>query len=233
MKRLLITIIAIVVCVIDMQAQDAYISTDTSAISLEQQLLSDNLPKRAFQCNIEVGAQFTSNSVALQDGVFRYPSAGADLDVSLGVRTSKSVFVGAGVGFHSEFGDSNIGPAGHKTSVKTTIMTLPIYLDSRFYIVTKSGICPFVNANIGGYVPLLTKGEFSHTSVPTADTDVHLKGGFYAQVGLGLDIKRFQICIGYRMFTNKEWGAKNGVNSYGFIKMGVRIGKDVAQYKKP
>lgn len=230
MKRPLFTIIAVVVCVVDMQAQTADMLTDSSKISSEQQLLNNNLPKRAFQCNIEVGAQFTSNSIALNSGTFRYPSAGPDLDMSFGVRASQSVFIGAGVGFHSEFGDSNVGPAGNKISVTTAIMTLPIYLDSRFYI-TQYSVRPFFNANIGGYVPLLSKGEFSSVS-ESADTNVRLKGGFYVQLGFGFEVSRFQMCIGYRMFTNKEWGAKNGVNSYGFVKIGVRFGKNVAPYKK-
>ena len=65
-------------------------------------------PISAFQCNLEVGAQFTSNKMFIVDRNYKFPSGGADLDMSFGARITKLAFVGVGLGIHSEFANPTI-----------------------------------------------------------------------------------------------------------------------------
>ena len=225
-------------------------------------------PISAFQCNLEVGAQFTSNKMFIVDRNYKFPSGGADLDMSFGARITKLAFVGVGLGIHSEFAnptiilmvDDRYNHSGkniplHRglytiTSTKfpsnITLVTLPIYLDVRIYIPNKSIVTPYFLAHFGGYLPIVNKGEIKNDTgepykivVPEKDHWVtknfedicdfteDIKGGFYMQLGFGFEVKRFQMSMGYRMHTMDD-----ALRHYGFIKLGVRLGREVAPYKK-
>lgn len=139
-------------------------------------------PISAFQCNLEVGAQFTSNKMFIVNGNYKFPSGGADFDMSFGARITKLAFIGAGVGIHSEFANPTITlwvaedykPNGtvpsHKGLVSMlrkefpsniTLVTLPIYLDVRVYVPNKSIVTPYFLAHLGGYLPIVTQGKIN------------------------------------------------------------------------
>ncbi|MBQ0090838.1 MAG: hypothetical protein KBT27_16040 [Prevotellaceae bacterium] len=209
------------------------------------------LPTSAFQCNFEVGAQFTSNKMFIVNGNYKFPSGGADFDMSFGARITKLAFIGAGVGIHSEFANPTITlwvaedykPNGtvpsHKGLVNMlrkefpsniTLVTLPIYLDVCVYVPNKSIVTPYFLAHLGGYLPIVNKGEINEIKdmgYTYNFMENYHKGGFYMQLGFGFEVKRFQMSMGYRMHTMDD-----ALGHYGFIKLGVRLGREVAPYKK-
>lgn len=183
-------------------------------------------PTMAFQCNIEVGGEFTHNNFFTEGYYYNFPSGGVDLDATFGVRASKLAFLGAGLGVHSEFANTTVKASGYSFPCHLAIWTMPLYVNSRVYIPTKVDVNPFVDASIGGYVGLSSKSEVTING-QNYSTNNAVGGGFYIQLGLGLEIKRFMLGSGYRMIT-----ASDGLGNYGYVKLGVRVGKNVAPYKK-
>lgn len=184
-------------------------------------------PKVAFQVNLELGAQFAVNRFKIENEKYDFPSGGCDLDVSLGARLTQLVFVGAGLGFHTEFANTYLKVSGEKYPIDMKIYTLPIYVDTRVYIPNKTIVTPYFLVNLGGYVPIVTSGEIQNKSGDVYNFKADASGGFYMQLGWGMEIKRFQMSIGYRLHTTDD-----APGHYGFIKFGARLGRNVEQYKK-
>lgn len=210
-------------------------------------------PISAFQCNLEVGAQFTSNKMFIVDRNYKFPSGGADFDMSFGARITKLAFIGAGLGLHSEFANPTItlwvvedkpnrtipshkGLEGLVNTLRKdfhsniTLVTLPIYLDVRVYVPNKSIVTPYFLVHLGGYLPIVNKGEINEIKdmgYTYNFMENYHKGGFYMQLGFGFEVKRFHMSMGYRMHTMDD-----ALGHYGFIKLGVRLGREVAPYKK-
>lgn len=184
-------------------------------------------PKVAFQVNLELGAQFAVNRFKIENEKYDFPSGGCDLDVSLGARLTQLVFVGAGLGFHTEFANTFLKVKGEKYPIDVKIYTLPIYVDTRVYIPNKTIVTPYFLVNLGGYVPIVTSGEIQNKSGGVYNFKAESSGGFYMQLGWGMEIKRFQMSIGYRLHTTDD-----APGHYGFIKFGARLGRNVAPYKK-
>lgn len=183
-------------------------------------------PTMAFQCNIEVGGEFTHNNFFTEGYYYDFPSGGVDIDATFGVRATKLAFLGVGLGVHSEFANTNVKASGYSFPCHLAIWTMPLYVNSRVYIPTKVDVNPFVDASIGGYVGLSSKSEVTING-QNYSTNNAIGGGFYIQLGLGLEIKRFMIGSGYRMLTES-----GGLGNYGYVKLGVRVGKNVAPYKR-
>lgn len=202
--------------------QSAISETPKNDSSMAQQQ-NDSLSKNAFQCNLELGAQFTSNNVSILEENYKIPSGGVDFDLSFGARITKLAFVGVGFGIHGEFIDTSIKVSGQNVAIKATSVTIPIYLDGRIYVPTKVDASPFFLAAIGASVALPEKGKVSDISVYNQQS----KGRFFMQLGLGFEAKRFQMSMGYRMHAGL-----GDIGNYGFIKIGARFGKNVAPYKK-
>lgn len=209
---------------VQMYEQSAISETPQNDSSMAQQQ-NDSLPRNAFQCNLELGGQFTFNNIDLGGESYRYTSGGVDFDLSFGARITKLAFVGAGVGIHSEFASPTFSINKTDYTFGITFVTMPIYVDSRLYVpTTKEGVNSFFLVHLGGFIPLSTKFEFANSyEFGPKNQD----GGFYMQLGPGFEAKRILMSIGYRMLVfNGEIG------NYCFIKIGVRIGRNVAPYKK-
>ena len=187
----------------------------------------EDAPQIAFQLNLEGGAQFAENRFKIENVKYDFPSGGFDFDASCGARITQLVFVGAGLGFHTEFANTYLKVSGERYPITMLILTLPIYVDARVYIPNKSIVTPYFLANVGGYVPIVTSGVIQNKSGDVYNFKADASGGFYMQLGLGMEIKRFQMSIGYRMHTTDD-----ALGHYGFIKFGARLGRNVAQYKK-
>lgn len=209
-------------------------SATTSSVTTQEKTSSSETtvytypaqPTMAFQCNIEVGGEFTHNDFYTNGYYYDFPSGGVDLDAIFGVRASKLAFLGAGLGVHSEFANTDVKVSGYSFPCHLAIWTMPLYVNSRVYLPTKVDVNPFVEASLGGYIGLSSKSEITISGHKYSINNT-VKGGFYLQLGLGLEIKRFMIGSGYRMLTTSD-----GLGHYGYVKLGVRVGKNVAPYKK-
>lgn len=129
-------------------------------------------------------------------------AGGPSLDFSFGARTSKYLYIGAGVGFHNVIGDPRWAS----------------YYESQIW-------WPFLifTSDIKGYIPTRVKGLYPRF-------DLSLGGGwdlyevcpvFYMSFGAGFDYRRFSFGIGYQMPCSCD----DDLLHLGYIRLGVRFGK--------
>lgn len=180
-----------------------------------------------FQLNFDLDGNFSYISGATNGVYYSDPFTigGISIGLGAGVRVRKFAFIGAAFNFFGDWGKTTIrNTIDRKTSTKNCeLWVVPIYLDTRWYLPTKGRTFPFWEIGIGGYVGLSGKvttdlsawgeGVETVTAVP--------KGGFYFTTGLGVELKRLVLGIGYKYFDNSTFR-----DHYGYVKLGISIGRN-------
>ena len=82
---------------------------------------------------------------------------------------------------------------------------IPLGVDLRGYIPVTENARIFVDCSLGGFFGI---------------SDIQGLNGFTCQVGAGIEISRFTLGLGYNALV------KQGTLNSGFIKLGIRIGKN-------
>jgi len=198
------------------------------AASLQAQTeVMDEARVAAMQINAEIGCHFRQ-AVEEQAGyeTHDFIPAGFCADLGLGVRITRWIYIGASVGAHSEYALKEILttiPDGRHIPFSTYRWVMPVYADARLFIPSKLNMNPFVEGSAGYYWGLTG----NKTTDGVEDTFMP-QNGLFAQVGVGVDFRRFMVSIGYRYFEKAEWGQPH----YAYAKVGLRLGKNVNCDKK-
>ncbi len=182
----------------------------------------------ALQVNAEIGCHFRkAEEMQAAYEPHSFMPAGFCADVGVGLRATRWVYIGAGVGAHSEYAlKEALEPImpDHNVPFSTYRWVMPFYADLRLYIPAKLNMNPFVEGSVGYYWGLTgnkTIDEVEYTFKP--------QGGLFAQGGAGVDFRRFMVSIGYQYFKNAEYGKPH----YLYAKIGVRLGYNVNCDKQP
>ena len=210
--------------------------------------------KVAFQMDIEIGGRArwgyiptSSTGIAyeheggvsfLNIGGNNTVTGGPSANVNLGVRINNSYFIGVGAQFNANFGKTKatLGTTSDLT-VHVMNLCLPIYGAFKVYIPRTSGVCPYFDLGIGGYLP----DWYQLTSKNLADYNLTLpegfkatiegekikfqadKGGFYLHAAVGIDNDHLQVSAGYELTTSTE-DVNTRLYHNIFAKIGFRIG---------
>ncbi|MCQ2342222.1 MAG: hypothetical protein MJZ75_01835 [Paludibacteraceae bacterium] len=182
--------------------------------------------KLGFQVNLEMGCQFRNAEVNLPGcESHSFMPCGFDGSVGLGLRATRWVFVGMGIGAFSEYALKEIVTDAYTDETlpyKTFRWVMPIYLDARIYIPTPKDMDPFVEGSVGGYFCLDKYAELAGNELP-----MDVNKGIFAQAGVGVDFRKFVVSAGYRYYNHAEGGSHN----YCYVKIGFRCGKPVNRDK--
>ena len=139
------------------------------------------------------------------------PAGGIGLDGIDGVRINKYCFFGLGLGLYAEF--ANVRGA--------TVATLqsPIFADFRVYIPNKArGFYPYFETSVGPLINYFQTASYMGYRAFGKSVSVYA----FFRLNAGLDYNRFSLGIGYEL-----WGDTEAISNFGFVKIGIRIGKDV------
>lgn len=163
-----------------------------------------------FQANINGGVLFNNH-------------VGGAWDVSLGVRINRYFFVGFEAGFglypytvyleYGHFEENDVYVVDGQDSYTAYGASIPLAVNFKVYLPLKKEIYPHLNLSSG-----FNFGIWS----------------LYTQMGLGVDIKRFSIEMGYQLlpwsgdyYRNSDgYSLSTRLDSHlGYIKLGVRLGR--------
>ena len=110
-----------------------------------------------------------------------------------------------------------------QTGLRSVIETVELYTAYNYYSRTLfEGYVP-LGVDLKGYIPVAKNARiFVDCSLGGffGVGDIQGLNGFTCQVGAGIEIKRFTLGLGYNALV------KQGTLSTGFIKLGIRIGKN-------
>lgn len=163
---------------------------------------SDNKKYPRYQGYLEFSGFFAN--------VQGYTVGGIGLDGIDGVRFNKYVFLGLGIGLYGEWASTNYVSVGY--------INVPIFADLRAYIPTNiDDFYPYFETAIGPMINFYQR--VSYDNKRSLSTNVNAYAFF--RLNAGFDYKRFSFGVGYEL-----WGNSSGVDNWGFIKLGVRLGKD-------
>lgn len=166
---------------------------------------------------------------------------GPAANVNLGVRINDSYFIGAGAQFNANFGKTKATLETKDSDIKVNVMNLclPIYGVFKVYVPRKSGVCPYFDLGIGGYLPdwyQLKSKDFANYKLVLPEGSTATiegekikfqtdKGGFYLHAAVGVDNDHFQVSAGYELTTATENENVNTRLYHNiFLKLGFRIG---------
>lgn len=174
---------------------------------------SDNVNteiKNVFQANFDVAGIFGIDEISYSGYYIGYAYGGPTIDAIFGVRLRKFAFVGAGISFQTSFTNIPI------YAVQEIDMLLPLFANAKLYYPTKLNINPYLDVNIGGYIGLPSRATANGIVIQDK-----LPDGLYFRVGAGLEIKRFNIGVGYQLCKPKSFDPSH----IGYVKLGIRVGK--------
>lgn len=145
--------------------------------------------------------------------IFNADALGTTADVSVGVRVGKSLYAGLHTGVHSELNiyteyeyDYDTGKVESEKELEAYTY-IPLGVNLKGYLpIGNEKIYPYLNCSLGGFIGV---GE-----------DMRNFNGFFAQVGAGIDIRRFSVGLGYSCIH------KFGTANMGYVQLGVRFGKN-------
>lgn len=218
--------------------------------------------KITFQSYIEVGALFGTNTILDDidklDDVVGFPIskfidkpiiAGPAIDIVAGARLNDYVFLGIGLGFQAKImkikASENIAGVNAKGELKETMLSLPLYLNTRVYYPKNIKCMPYLDLSIGGNFGLThhikASVSFNKDSY-SLDDSYKWANGFLLKVGFGIDIKRFSIGVGYQMtrllgkVELPEYGKikiseiedlvqHDLYEHMGYVRVGIKLGK--------
>lgn len=150
-------------------------------------------------------------------------AGGFGIDGIDGCRFNQYFFFGAGVGFYGEFYSTEVTTVGGSATLSLATLQTPVFADLRIYIPTRIvGFYPYFETSIG---PLFN--YYTHTKISSGRNEVNsystnLNVGAFFRLNTGLEVKRFVFGIGYEL-----WGDSKEQSHIGFIKLGVRFGKNL------
>ncbi|MCQ2311446.1 MAG: PorT family protein [Paludibacteraceae bacterium] len=216
--------------------------------------------KITFQSYVEVGALFGKNN--LLDDVDKLKKllnvpisidysmlAGPSVDFVAGARLNDYLFLGVGLGFQLKTMTTDISTtiAGYKIEgdLRETMLSLPLYVNARVYYPKNIKCMPYFDLSIGGNFGLTDQLKIDASASSEYESykeSLKWANGFLLKVGLGLDIKRFSIGIGYQMtrllgkIELPEYGkisisdvediVQHDIYEHmGYVKIGVKLGK--------
>ena len=207
-----------------------------------------------FQMNVEVSGRarwgaipstflgtIGSRSYNINNGNTLSGGPGANID--LGLRFNDAYFIGVGAMFCSNFGDLRVNEKdamGNDYTIHAVDMYLPIYGVFKVYIPSSSGVDPYFDLGIGGYLPdwyvlksdfiseygskIEFNNKFKDLSVEGERVSFGVsKGGLYFHAAVGVDINSFNISTGYELTTDNDGGSTRLYHNI-FAKVGFRIG---------
>lgn len=141
--------------------------------------------------------------------IFTADGAGPTFDISAGIKVYDYFYAGIATGFHTSFTPYEYSYSNSYFTVYDTDTLfeayIPIGINLKGYLTKGQKGNPYVNCTLGGFIGV---GD-------------SLAGwnGFHCQVGMGVDIKRFTIGMGYNALV------KVGAAHLGYFKLGYRFGR--------
>lgn len=149
---------------------------------------------------------------AMAGTIFNADAFGTTVDVGVGVRVGKALYAGLQTGVHSELLIYTEYEYDYDTQVIESereleaYMYMPLGVNLKGYLpIGNEKIYPYLNCSLGGFIGVDDLSGFN---------------GFYAQVGAGIDIRRFSVGVGYSCLH------KLATSNMGYIKLGVRFGNN-------
>ena len=141
--------------------------------------------------------------------IFNAEAAGPTFDITAGIKIYEYVYAGIATGFHTCFtphewyyDDGYYSGYFGETLFEAYI---PIGVNLKGYLTKGRKVNPYINCTLGGFIGVgETLAGFN---------------GFHCQVGMGIDIKKYTIGIGYNALV------KYGTAHCGYFKLGYRFGK--------
>ena len=186
-----------------------------------------------FQAHIDASAVFTTKSV--MDSYKTLTLAGPSLDATIGARITKYLYIGAGIGYHTLMTKTGIGvqstspwslpPQSRGVEYIDIVNALdynhyiPIFANLKTYLPISHKILPYADLSLGGYIGLHERAFYEFNSHNYNYKAARLPNGFYMRAGLGVDIMRVNVGVGYELLKNRI-----GSEHIGYVKLGWRFG---------
>jgi hypothetical protein len=140
--------------------------------------------------------------------IFNADGAGPTFDITAGMKVYDYFYAGIATGFHTVltpyeyyYYDSYYDYYDKGTLSEAYI---PVGVNLKGYFTKGRKVNPYIDCTLGAFIGVGDLGGFN---------------GFHCQVGMGLDIKRFTIGMGYNPLV------KYGTAHLGYFKLGYRFGK--------
>ncbi|MCQ2310156.1 MAG: hypothetical protein MJZ64_00165 [Paludibacteraceae bacterium] len=207
-----------------------YSNESTTQTAKQQQVkVSQSSSGRAFECQIDLSGSLKATQIFYENvSTQSIPDGGGNIDVTFGVRYNSRSFFGAGIGFHTDFLNDqlkeNHNGVIYRMPIKAYEYRLPIFIRTRLYMPAKA-VNPFLEIAAGGYVRLKDQLTIDCSEVPGKEYideyKAHSKGGFYMQIGFGVEYKQFTTALGYRCYGKNIYNDGN----YAYLSVGVKLGK--------
>lgn len=143
-----------------------------------------------------------------------------------GARITKYGFVGVGVGVQYAFGKMD---PDYDESDKWNTLMIPVFLNLKGYYPVTEDFAPYISISLGGSI--CATSSYDDSWMDYGDSwERKLKGGFYAEYGLGFNYKRLNFGFGLQhqsMKSKETYGGessdeKAAVNSF-FVKVGLKF----------
>lgn len=186
-------------------------------------------PLQHFECLIDVSGSLKATQIFYENvSTQSIPDGGINIDITPGVRRGNRLFLGAGIGLHTDFLQDQL-KENHNGIIYTMPLRayewrLPIYGKVRVFMPTKQ-TNPFLEVAVGGYVRLKDRLSIDCSEVPGkefVDTyEATSRGGFFLQIGFGIEYKRLTAALGYRCYGRNLYNDGN----YAYLSIGTRLGK--------
>ena len=189
-----------------------------------------------FQAHIDASAVFTTKYIA--GNYERLSLAGPGLDATIGARITKYSYLGVGMGYHTLMTKAMIGvPSGSQwhlppasravEDVENYVYTdvfdynhyLPLFINCKIYWPVSHKVHPFVDLSLGGFIGFNERVYYELNNYTYNYKANRLANGFYMRTGLGLDVMRVNLGIGYEFLKNRV-----GSEHIGYVKLGWRFG---------
>ena len=175
---------------------------------------ADNKKYPRYQGYLELSGLF--------ENVQGYTFGGIGFDGIDGGRINKYVFLGVGLGIYAIWGKmpyySTSSYSAYYNEVSTATIEVPIFADLRVYIPTTiEDFYPYFETSIGPMINFYQRASNGGRHAVT----MNVNAWAFFRLNAGIDYKRFTFGIGYEL-----WGNSSGTDNFGFVKLGVRIGKD-------
>ena len=136
--------------------------------------------------------------------IFYADGAGPTLDVNLGAKIYDYFYAGLETGFHSILTPYYYEYGNYWSEGVIFEGYIPLGVNMKGYITKDRKVNPYVNCSLGGFFGIADLGGVN---------------GFFCQAGMGIDIKRFSLGIGYSGLV------KYSTFHSGYFKLGIRFGK--------
>ncbi len=199
------------------------------------QKTSHSVKMAIFQAHIDASAVFTTKSV--MDSYKTLTLSGPSLDATIGARITKYLYIGAGIGYHTLMTKTGIGiqstspwympPKSRAVDDIYSVVVdaldynhyIPMFVNLKTYLPISHKIHPYADLSLGGYIGLHERAYYELNSHNYNYKAARLPNGFYMRAGLGIDIMRVNVGVGYELLKNRI-----GSEHIGYVKLGWRFG---------